>query len=137
MLLAAALSGMRDIRSSGLRGPIAAPVARPVAPVPVPISGAPVSTGAPVFAARPAPVAVVQKRVIGPMFGAPVMVSPQPPINTPPSGAPPSVSLPAPGVMPTDATVSLNTPIAGFSVTTGWIVMLGIVGLVVYLVTRD
>jgi hypothetical protein len=102
-----------------VRAPIVSPVRAPIAyPVPIssPIARAPISTLAPSLA---------------PTGG---IMQAQPLTNIPPSGAPPSMSLGVPGVnfSPGGGDLGITTPIGGFSVTQGWLALVAIVALAVW-----
>jgi hypothetical protein len=135
--LAASLLNQRSpnfstIRSTSTRipGPIKVPapaplkgtIARPVFPMDggtllPPIHRAPISTLAPTMA---------------PSGGG--IANAQPIVNTPPSGAPPSMSLGWGSDAATSGAgeLAITTPIAGFSITQGWLVLAIILGIGVW-----
>lgn len=91
-----------------------------------PITSGPPQTRSPISTLVP---------TLGPQNGGGIVNS-QPPVNTPPSGSPPSMSL---SNMSDDTSITggagdLATiaPVQGFSLTTGWIVLIAIAGLMIW-----
>lgn len=66
------------------------------------------------------------------------VINSQPVADSPPSGAPPSMTLGPPATAQTGGAgdLAVSTPIAGFSITQGWLVLAAIVAIAVWVGTK-